>query len=205
MLSFIRYIREGNRVNKARQQQLRAASRVFRVDTRSGEDSFSKFKYRTSPEGSGPYRGGELKPNERVTEPVTFATPHAPNPLYAFPRRDRTGKIIPALSVTPSDGSRGTLYTTLGGLKKMRTAKTNVVSASSQGFKPIQTVMDYEDPEEVASTSPVSGVKTTPIKNPEGFVRSRFNIKTKSRRKLKSLFNKLRTRSHGASVTYSSN
>ena len=194
------YLSEGNR-NRVR--RMRAASRVFRVDTRPGEKSFGRYAYRTSPEGSGPLRPGDtLNTGEKATPPVTFATPHAPNPLYAFSRRNRRGKIVPALSVQPSSG-RGTIFTTRAGLEGLKRAKTNVVSASKKGFEPVGSVMSYDDPEEVVSTEDPKDIKTTPVKNPLGFVKSRFDIKTKSKRKLKSLFKKLASRNTDSSVTFS--
>ena len=140
-----------------------------------GADSFSLGRYWSSPSGSGTYRGGDLGPDQVLSPPISFGTPGRPNALYAFPRRDANGNIVPAMAVHGPSG-RGTIYTTPAGLETLRNSELYVHSASAETFTPSDRVLAYGDPAEIVSQSTPVDIRTSRVKDPEGFVRSQHDI-----------------------------
>ena len=213
MKTFREYLEERNLENKAKKDAWKKETnpRAMRVDPADRTEPWKKTQYTTWKKterreaGSAPYRQGDpVESGKRVTKPVAFATPDRPNALYAFPRKNAAGRIQPALSVKEPGQSKGTIYSTKTGIKALARSKINVHSASAKSFDPIDKHMDYSDPDEIATSKEPKKTKTTPVKNPVGFVRSQFNIKkVGSNRQLKKIARKVMKASpEGSSITY---
>ena len=186
MKTFRQFLQERNLANKAAKDAWKQSTdpRAFRVDPSDRGDPWKKTRYKTGSWGSAPIKDGEkVTTNDKVTEPVAFATPNKPNPLYAFPRKDKTGKIVPAASVKPPGEGKGVIYTTKKGLNTLRQTPASIHSASAKAFDPIGKHMDYDDPNEIATSKNIEGAKTTKVKNPEAFVRSGYDIQVRTGKK----------------------
>lgn len=207
MKTFKQYLEERNIENKIKKDvwKQKTDPRAMRVDPAGRGDPWKKTAYTTDAEGSAPLKQGETPaPGKRVTAPVAFATPNKPNALYAFPRKNARGRIQPALSVQEPGQQKGTIYSTKAGIKALSRSKLEVHSASAKTFDPIDKHMDYSDPNEIATTKDPIAAKTTPVKNPVGFVQSQFNIqKVGSNRQLKKIARKVMSgASKDTSITY---
>ena len=204
MKTFKQFLEERNLENKAKKDAWKQETnpRAFRADPADRQDTWKKTSYKTGSWGSAPLKDGEKAgPGDRVTEPVAFATPNKPNALYAFPRRDSGGKIVPAASVKKPGEKKGVIYTTKKGLRTLRKTPVQISSASAKNFDPIGKHMNYDDPNEIATTKEPQDTKRTLVKNPEGFVRSQFDIQVKSRKSIRKLARKASWKNPDSSIT----
>lgn len=184
MKSFKEFIYERNKENKIKKDEWKSQNRVYRVDPSDRKDVWKKSKYVSGDWGSGPQKGDQKVGDKiggeheitHVTEPLAFATPGKPNPLYAFPRRDSEGKITTAMSVS-TPGKRGKILTTPKGEAELRkSSPIQISSASSKGFK--SGYFPGQGDDEVVSADDIKDKKTTIVKNPEAFVKSGFDVRS---------------------------
>lgn len=204
MKTFKQYLEERNLENKIKKDEWKQKTdpRAYRADPADRKDVWKKTPYKTGSWGSAPLKDGEkADAGDHVTKPVAFATPNKPNALYAFPRKDASGKIVPAASVKKPGEKKGVIYTTKKGLKTLRNTPAQINSALAKDFDPISKHMNYDDPNEIATTKEPRNTKTTQVKNPEGFVRSQYDIQVKSRKSIRKLSRKASWKNPGASVT----
>lgn len=183
MMSFKQFLYERNKENKAKKVALKSKERVYRVDPLDRENVWKQSRYVSGDWGSAPRKPGQNVGDEmsghkitNVTEPIAFATPGKPNPLYAFPRRDREGKITTAMSIT-TPGKRGKILTTPEGESNLKNSgPIKISSASAKGFKRNYFTGQGED--EVVSPEKIKDEKTTVVTNPEKFVKSAFDVRS---------------------------